>query len=177
MRTIAKANWVLLGALTSAVGSACGPRLAQPRSAEAAVLERVEQRRELVQADAERGTGPELRALAQLANCDLVELSLSLHRRYKRVFTAPTVVPTADPLSIAPSAPSSERGEAPPVAGAPNDAEVAQRVLRELKTNRVLRCVDLETGPGSVWAAGRRYVYGGYPWSRPWAGFRRLGRY
>lgn len=67
----------------------CGPRLAQPRGAEAAIAELVAESRPELQEQALRGTGPQVLSLARTAGCqNLAALGRQLRREHSELFIA-----------------------------------------------------------------------------------------
>jgi hypothetical protein len=96
----------------------------------------VRDHRESLQAEIARGSGPRLRDLSIIANCqDVPELGRVLHRRQVALFGA---------------------AGSPPIF--PSDAEVGDRVVRLLADSPELRCLGLELGQQRDFAAGTRHI-------------------
>jgi hypothetical protein len=144
----------------------CGPRLQTPRGAEDAVVQYVAENRQGLERAAVLGSGSEVLALGRRAGCqDIGELARRL-RRNQTMFGLPVnATDGIDRAAGALPAPPSPAGGYGVNAGLtalapPDDATVGKRIVKMMKKHRELRCLDLEWGPGSVYSAGRRRVYG-----------------
>ncbi|MET0410795.1 MAG: hypothetical protein ABW217_05845 [Polyangiaceae bacterium] len=122
---------LLLLALT-----ACGQRAMPAGYAGDDAREFVREHRATLEREIAIGSGPRLRDLAIVADCqDVPELSRMLHRQQANVF-----------------------GSAGSPAARADDTEVAERVVRLLSKAPELRCLGLELGPRRSFAAGTRHI-------------------
>jgi hypothetical protein len=116
--------------------AACGPRAMPAGYAGDDARTFVLEHRAALEQEIAIGSGPRLHDLAIVADCqDVPELGRLLHRRQTKVFGS--VAATATP---------------------PDDAEVAERVVRLLSEAPELRCLGLELGPRRSFAAGTRHI-------------------
>jgi hypothetical protein len=116
--------------------TACGQRAMPAGYAGDDARAFVREHRATLQREIAIGSGPRLHDLAIVADCqDVPELSRMLHRQQANVFAA----------AGSPAAP-------------PDDAEVAERVVRLLSKAPELRCLGLELGPRRSFAAGTRHI-------------------
>lgn len=128
-------RWLFSSLAALALG-ACGPRAMPAGYAGDDARDFVRTHRTTLQQEIAIGSGPRLHDLAIVANCqDVPELGRVLHRHQADMF-----------------------GSAGAPATPPDDAAVAERVVRLLSNSPELRCLGLELGPRRSFAAGRRHI-------------------
>jgi hypothetical protein len=112
--------------------ASCGPRLSGPAgSAAASAREYVVAHRDQLQGEIAVGSGRTIYGLATVAGCqDSARLGRVLNKRYSELFSVPE--PTGEALAV--------------------------RVVRIMRRDPEMRCVDLITGPGGPFAPGRYQV-------------------
>lgn len=115
---------------------ACGPRATPAGYAGDDARDFVVEHRTTLEREIAIGSGPRLRDLAVVADCqDVPALGRVLHRHRADMFAG----------TGAPATPAA-------------DAEVADRVVRLLSETPELRCLGLELGPRRSFAAGTRHI-------------------
>jgi hypothetical protein len=113
------------------MAAGCGSRPLPAGYAGDGVKDFVVQHRAELEAEIDTGSGPRLYDLAIVADCqDIAQLGRRLHKRREQVLGA----------------------------ASSSDAEVAERVVRFMSSNRDLRCLGLDLSRSREMAAGRRQI-------------------